>query len=464
MEKLSDIIDRMGLPRSPRRESEPTPDREGVCPLCHGLGFLSRDVPPDHPDFGTSVPCRCTLQREEEKRQESLLRMSDLGPLSRFTFDTFVPEGHAMDDARRHNLRHAFERCRQYAESPKGWLVLRGGYGCGKTHLVAAIANHRLMQGEPALFVVVPDLLDYLRSAYSPGSNEGFDERFQAICETRLLILDDLVTQSSTPWAREKLFQIFNYRYNAQLPTVVTTNCSLEDLDDRLRSRFLDQDLVEVVAITALDYRGGAASPSADISSLAAHADLTFDSFDLRQRELEPEARENLRDVFIMAREFAENPTGWLVFRGTFGCGKTHLAAAIANSWADKGHNVVFVMVPDLLDLLRATFSPDSRVSYDKRLDEVRNAELLVLDDLGTESATPWAREKLYQIFNHRYAARLPTVITTSQALEQLDPRLYSRMLDKSRCIVAEIQAPMYRGRGAEPVRPQPARRRPGQR
>ena len=44
----------------------------------------------------------------------------------------------------------------------------------------------------------------------------------------------------------------------------------------------------------------------------------------------------------------------------------------------------------------------------DDRFTAIRGAFLLVLDDLGTENTTPWAREKLYQIFNHRYVERLP--------------------------------------------------------
>jgi DNA replication protein DnaC len=104
------------------------------------------------------------------------------------------------------------------------------------------------------------------------------------------------------------------------------------------------------------------------------------------------------------------------------------------------------VSVPDLLDHLRATFSPTSPVSLDRRFDEIRTTRLLILDDLGTQSATPWAREKLYQLFNYRYSAELPTVITTANTEEQLDPRLYSRMQDERLCKVVVIPVPAYRG------------------
>ena len=74
-----------------------------------------------------------------------------------------------------------------------------------------------------------------------------------------------------------------------------------------------------------------------------------------------------------------------------------------------------------------------------------------MLDDLGTESATPWAREKLFQLLNFRYNALLPTVITTSSEPKQIDPWLRTRMMDVNRC--------QYAGdhRARLPRQPQPA-------
>ena len=54
--------------------------------------------------------------------------------------------------------------------------------------------------------------------------------------------------------------------------------------------------------------------------------------------------------------------------------------------------------------------------------------------DLGTENTTPWAREKLFQIINHRYNGRLPTVITSNRRPEEIEPRIFSRMSDRAIC------------------------------
>ena len=421
---------------------------QDVCPLCDGLGYLREDVPVGHPSFGKLFPCRCRQAELQQRQLEHLRALSNLHQVRQMTFATFVPEGYGLSPDRVANLRHAYEEARSYADEPAGWLLLMGGYGCGKTHLAAAVANHAVDHGWAVLFVVVPDLLDHLRATYSPNSPVRYDERFDQVRNAPLLVLDDLGTQSSTSWAQEKLFQILNYRYNARLPTVVTSNQSLEEIDLRIRSRLADPGLVTILTILAPDFRrSGVAQDQSDLSTLSLLQDMTFDGFDLREEELPAEERANLKSVYEHCRQYARQPDGWLVLSGVYGCGKTHLAAAVANSRVSLGQPALFVVVPDLLDHLRATFSPNSQVRFDKRFEEVRTAPFLVLDDLGTETASPWAQEKLYQLFNYRYNARLPTVITTAHPIDEIDARIRTRMLDLERCTVFGIIAPSYRSR-----------------
>ena len=420
---------------------------DDICPICHGVGFFRKDVPVGHPDFGKAIPCTHKLAEVAYAQLEDLRVASGLALLTHMTFENFLPEGLGLSPDKQKNLRRAYETARAYADNPKGWLLLKGGFGSGKTHLAAAIANDRLLKGKPALFIVVPDLLDYLRSTYSPNSEVSYDERFESLRSAPLLILDDLGAQSATPWAQEKLFQLLNYRYNAQLPTVITTNQELEQIDLRTRSRLADVAICEIVHIQAPDFRqSGANRVESELSTLALHRDQRFDNFDLREDELTRDERELLRDAFEICKRFAEAPEGWLVLTGEYGSGKTHLAAAIANYREEQGDAALFVVVPDLLDHLRATFSPNSPISYDRRFEEIRTAPFLVLDDLGTQSATPWAQEKLFQIFNYRYAAKLPTVFTTTQELDEIEPRLRSRMNDMTRCTIIANFAPSYRG------------------
>ncbi len=416
-----------------------------VCPICHGVGFFRRDVPVDHPDFGRAIPCECKIRETQQSSLEDVRRASGLSHLPQLTFATFRAEGIGLPPDKRKNLRDAYDAARAFAENPRGWLLLKGGYGCGKTHLAAAIANAQLERGAPVLFVVVPDLLDHLRATYAPTSRIAYDERFEDIRSAPCLILDDLGAHATTAWAQEKLYQLFNYRYNAQLPTVITTNRDLEEIDPRVRSRLADATFCKIITILAPDFRqGGIDTNGSGMSNLAHYGEMTFETFDLRDDELKGDVRTNLRRIVFIAKDYADHPQGFIVFTGEYGCGKTHLAAAIANEICKRGGTALFVVVPDLLDHLRATFAPSSTVSYDQRFDETRHAPVLVLDDLGTENATPWAREKLFQIIDYRYVAKLPTIITIHREAE-IDARIQSRIFDLARSSVNEILAPSYR-------------------
>ncbi len=401
-------------------------------------------MPLGDPNFGKVQICTCRQGQVTHQVRQRLFEMSNLEQLAHLTFDNFLPRGRVgLVPMQADSLERAYNQAQQYARKLEGWLLLQGGYGCGKTHLAAAIGNFAVGLGVPTLFVTVPDLLDLMRQSYG-DAEEGFEQRFDDIRQAALLIMDDFGTQNATPWAQEKLFQILNYRYINQLALVVTTNLDLREIEGRIRSRLQDPELVTTVSITAGDFR----NPLGDTGQpelLSVLHNRTFASFDLRKDEgLEREQQQSLEKAFRAAKEYAEHPRGWLVFMGTYGTGKTHLAAAIANYQYDQGKPPMFVQVPDLLDHLRATFSPNSSVSYDLRFDEVRTAPLLILDDLGTQSMTPWVREKLYQLFNSRYFAELPTVITTSDLLETMDKRLASRLMDTRVCNIYSIIAPAY--------------------
>jgi DNA replication protein DnaC len=114
-----------------------------------------------------------------------------------------------------------------------------------------------------------------------------------------------------------------------------------------------------------------------------------------------------------------------------------------------------------LLDHLRSAYAPDAKVSYDKVFEAVRTAPLLVLDDLGSHSGTPWAQEKLFQLLNYRYNAALPTVITSNLTLKEQDPRIESRMLDPRLCDIQVLDVPPFR-LASEAYEPRPMQDRGG--
>ena len=386
-------------------------------------------------------------------------RSSNMGMLANMSFATTSPDGRGVTAEAKERFRLAFQAASVYAHDPRGWLVLTGASGAGKTHLAAAVANHCLGRSMPTFFALVPDLLDHLRAAFSPESEISYDALFEQVKDIPLLVLDDLGARSTTPWAQEKLFQVINHRYVNNLATVITTNLPLDQMDARWESRLADPFHAQVLDLGMTGKAAGSRIGMVDPEMLAR---MTFESFVPGGKATDRSGRETLAHALTAARSFAEEPQGWLVLAGDPGCGKTHLAVAVAERRLKAGRPVFFTFVPDLLDHLRYTFNPESRVTYDERFEQVKQAPLLILDDLGAESSTAWANEKLYQIMVHRHNARLPTIITTRRVPDDPKDPVASRLHDSRLVTVVPITAPDYRqqsrrspaadrGRGAGP-------------
>jgi DNA replication protein DnaC len=445
MKRLDEILSKRVVSATSVGPSDAAPAdtdaAEDTCPICQGAGFVRRKRELDDPLFGRAEPCSCVVSEDGDARRSRLERLSNLGALTRLTFE-------ALGERADPGLPDAIARAAAFAADPNGWLVLTGPSGAGKTSLAAAIANSRIDLGSPALYVVVPDLLDHLRASYdAPAEEGGFTGLFEQVKDAPFLVLDDIDAAAPTPWAKEKLFQVVNHRFAAELPTVLTTTEPPEALEARFATRLSDRRLCTIVRL------GAAAAPVAyrQVGGMVLERlqEMDFRSFDVRLASHTPEERETVLSAARAAREFAAHPQGWLTLSGPHGVGKTHLAAAAANRALENGYPVFFAIVPDLLDHLRASFDPGRGESgYDELFEEVRTAPLLVLDDLGAQATSPWAAEKLYQIVNYRTLTGLPTIVTTSSTIEELartHPRVVSRIGDARYGLVVRIFGPHYR-------------------
>lgn len=410
----------------------------------------------DHPRFGKAEPCSCILDEAADVRRDRLQRLSNLGSLTRFSFETLIPAGR---DGANEWFQEACAAAHLFAREPANWLVFTGPSGSGKTHLAAAIANARIGLGLPVLFMVVPDLLDHLRASYDAAADElGYEQLFEQVRNAPLLVLDDIDAVAGTAWAKEKLFQVLNHRYNTALPTVFTTTTAPGQLDGRLATRLTDSEHSRVLPLQGPP-RGGYLQVGGMTRDRL--EEMQFRDF-IVPSSLRPEEQASLRAALSAAKDYADSPEGWLVLLGTNGCGKTHLAAAIANRLLGRGQDVFFAVVPDLLDHLRASFAPQNERTYDETFEQLRTASLLVLDDLGSQKSSPWAEEKLYQIVNFRTLSRLPTVVTSDlkpEGLRAAYPRIHARILDPQRGTRIEVLAPHYSLGRSLPARPSPAAR-----
>ena len=158
------------------------------------------------------------------------------------------------------------------------------------------------------------------------------------------------------------------------------------------------------------------------------------------------------------ARKFIED---WkacdrgLLFVGTVGVGKTHLAVAILRTLVEEnGVKGVFCDFSDLLERIQATFSKANSDSADDVLAPYRDAELLVLDELGARRPTDWVRDVLYGLINTRYNRQRITIVTSNygdvvgpNGEEQLEKRVGNMVRSRlyEMCDLVALEGSDYR-------------------
>lgn len=145
------------------------------------------------------------------------------------------------------NNRTVYEKCKRYVEKAKEMrdhnigLYIFGVNSSGKTFLTACICNELLWRGYRCVYTNLANMLHEIQSGYS-GGGMGELELLRRLQSYDFAFIDDLGKEfigreskiNSSKWAESKLFEIINARYNAQKPTVFTSNYSIEELDDKL--------------------------------------------------------------------------------------------------------------------------------------------------------------------------------------------------------------------------------------
>ena len=414
-----------------------------VCAQCGGRGWYTPDVAVGHSDFGAIVSCVCQSVGVTSESAERLRQYSNLGLLTKMTFAALRDDGWSGDAAGRLAFADALTAARGFAENPRGWLTIIGPSGTGKTHLAAAIVNALVERGDVACFIHVPDLLDELREGYAASGEQGYGAKYAAVVAADVVALDGLGSESSTPWAREKLRQVINARYVREMPTVITTSVARSDLDEYIETRLarglVGDDPRRIVHTGA--QRGALWGRPPD------GVGQSFDAFNVNDSRLRNFERQSLEGALKTAMNYARKPGGWLVLLGNTGVGKTHLATAIAMSRADAGDDVVFAFIPELLDELRSSYESGSETGFGEMMRRLKTCEFLVLDDYGVVGFSDWAAEKIYQVVavRHRYA--LPTVITTRDDLTREYGPTVSRMTDSRLSSLVLLDTKDYRAR-----------------
>ena len=174
--------------------------------------------------------CKAMIEWSQEavrgmaEKAQRLKERSNLG--ARFMNRTF-----ANFDKRRDP--QAFSSCSAYAERDglfhdrRNSLLIFGGYGSGKTHLAASIANNLVDKGIPCLFGTFSEHLEHIREEFD---KDGHRQYLATMKSTAMLVLDDLGKEKKTEWTDQILFDVINYRYEHLLPFVITTNLDENEL------------------------------------------------------------------------------------------------------------------------------------------------------------------------------------------------------------------------------------------
>jgi DNA replication protein DnaC len=124
--------------------------------------------------------------------------------------------------------------------------------------------------------------------------------------------------------------------------------------------------------------------------------------------------------------------SGWgLMLTGGVGCGKTHLAVGMGIVALGLGFSVYATTLGELLLAIRASFQQEAEYSEAELLETVCGVDLLILDDLGMEKPTAWARERLAYVVNQRYAVNLATIVTTNLDLDVLEEQWSGRVMSR---------------------------------
>lgn len=200
------------------------------CKFCGDTGYVD----------GKMCDCMKKLLRAEAYNS-----LNSLTPLSLSTFDSFSLDYYqdSTEESGRKSPRIIMEdvlyNCKKYADnfsisSPS--LVMQGGTGLGKTHISLSIANTAIQKGFGVVYCSVNNIITKLeREHFGRGENSNTD---RLLLDCDLLILDDLGTEFKSAFSSAEIYNIVNTRLMTQKPTIISTNLSMQELQERYTERF----------------------------------------------------------------------------------------------------------------------------------------------------------------------------------------------------------------------------------
>lgn len=167
---------------------------------------------------------------------------------------------------------------------------------------------------------------------------------------------------------------------------------------------------------------------------------VTFENFklDIFSEQIMPGDKISLRDYMSEkleeARAYAESFTGTgkgLLYFGKSGTGKTFTTGAIANRIRERGFTVLYMTAVELMDAVKEKDYSKNADDSETKYQLIKDVDLLVIDDLGTELATPYTASALFDIVNYRSGLEKPVIYSTNFELSQLSKRYHDRIFSR---------------------------------
>jgi DNA replication protein DnaC len=161
------------------------------------------------------------------------------------------------------SFNHTFKLVDEYPAVDRE-LLLMGPVGTGKTHLSVAVLRGLVDKGIPCLVYEFGALLKEIQNSYNPVSQTSELKVLAPVCETEVLVLDELGAVKPTDWVRDTMMQIIGTRYNSRRLTIFTTNyfderhtLAEETLEDRVGARLRSRlyEMCRTVIVEGEDYR-----------------------------------------------------------------------------------------------------------------------------------------------------------------------------------------------------------------
>lgn len=219
------------LPSLARRDHESAASSSEVCSICGGLGWVSRDVDIDHPDFGKAFPCQCKANEIQDARLKRLF--GETAPLAiyrDFTFESWD----ALSTADRKGKERARELAGAFAGGPfyvdgvkRIGLVLSGDRGLGKTSLATCVLRAWTGRGISTMWIEFWRFTQEFKSTYNKGARKNYLQVVEALAQVPFLMIDDMGAGRGVvinDHTRNLAWVVINERYSRLLPTLITTN------------------------------------------------------------------------------------------------------------------------------------------------------------------------------------------------------------------------------------------------